>query len=358
MAHLCRSFLSWFNKEEVDVSSLLNKIPIFLVESSMAQEYVAVPGCECLIRVPEDNYVAPVDEFEIDDWVCSKEQDPKKDDPRERIPCVFTIADLLGVYVFSPDNNLIPRRIFIWMDKIMKCAEKNTKSYEKQLDNAQALFDLVLYHEMAHALMDVELYGVNPSAKFTYANDYPYRFYEEAYANYIALFYLFYNDNAIAVNYQQKTFIERYVKSQGAGYSGGWTLYQEEESGNICISIDQWMGIKVVFNDEVVLLIKDMWEDSPFLDDIIKSAGHAGWINLKDHHNKWRIMNIVDLKMLPYEEVRVFHDGKASVKDSHGKWGKIDTEGNLVVPCTEDYPNKWAALFSKKKCETSEFSEE
>jgi len=39
---------------------------------------------------------------------------------------------------------------------------------------------------------------------------------------------------------------------------------------------------------------------------------------------------------LPYEDVRGFRDGRASVRDASGKWGVIDTEGKLVVPCTND----------------------
>ena len=33
---------------------------------------------------------------------------------------------------------------------------------------------------------------------------------------------------------------------------------------------------------------------------------------------------------------RGFRDGRASVRDANGKWGVIDTEGKLVVPCTND----------------------
>lgn len=37
-----------------------------------------------------------------------------------------------------------------------------------------------------------------------------------------------------------------------------------------------------------------------------------------------------------YAEVRSFRNGRAAVKDHHGKWGVIDTKGNLIVPCTSD----------------------
>ena len=42
-------------------------------------------------------------------------------------------------------------------------------------------------------------------------------------------------------------------------------------------------------------------------------------------------INIVVPFGLPYIDVRGFRDGRASVKDSSGKWGVIDTNGNLIV---------------------------
>lgn len=292
MAHYSSRFQSLFTNNKNDISALLNNIPVFLVDSSMANEYVAVPKCQFSIRVPEDKYSSLVDieDFDIDKWAASKEGGlSKNDDPRERTSRGFAITDLLGVYMYTGDFDVIPRRIFIWMDRILDYVENSTKAKSNKKANAQALFYLVLYHEMSHALMDVELYGVRPSPKFTYANDYPYRFYEEAYANGLALDILLDKSNPIVLSQHQQSFIEQFVENQGPGYSDGWELLGPEIT-----EINQWMGIKVVFNFEIVLLLKDMWNDRPFLETVFKSVGHDGWIAVKDHYEKWCIIKLPD----------------------------------------------------------------
>ena len=123
-----------FFDEVFDTESLLSNIPVFLVESSMANEYINVPGCDCIVRIPCDKSVLVTDEdFDIDEWVNSKEGSCDKP-IKERIGRSMSVVDLLGVYVYSDTNDLIPRRIFIWMDKIMEYAENNTdkRNYSKQ----------------------------------------------------------------------------------------------------------------------------------------------------------------------------------------------------------------------------------
>ncbi len=408
--HACDSFQQLFQKRGClhDVEDLLNTVPIFLVETSMASEYVAVPGTHCSIRVPEDRYCTPTEdsEFDIDEWVNSKEGEKEKD-PRERRPQSLSILDLFGVYIFTNDDDLIPRKIFVWMDKIMQYAEDNTKTGTQQIGrNAAALFDLVVFHEIGHALMDVELYGTHPSPNFSYSNDYVYRFIEEAYANGIALSIAY--DN---LKSQEQIFIKNFVLGQGAGYDHGWDLRDYH------FKIDQWMSIKVLFNFDIACMLRDCCQNGhrELVPQCVESVGHDGWLALKDRHDKWGIIELpsqkeiigfnkydyfwsfdenglcmvridqekgylygyvneqgveqipveyahlysfengitiakkdgrygaIDLNNntvipfdLPYEDVRGFRDGRASVRDVNGKWGVIDTEGKLVVPCTND----------------------
>ena len=130
-AHASDSFLQMFQKRGClrDVEPLIDTVPIFLVETSMASEYVAAPRTQCSIRVPEDRHSAPADDsdFDIDKWVNSKEGE-KEEDSRERRPQSLSILDFLGVYIFTNDDDLIPRRIFVWMDKIMQYAKDHTKT--------------------------------------------------------------------------------------------------------------------------------------------------------------------------------------------------------------------------------------
>lgn len=401
------SFQRMFQKRGClhDVEALIGTVPIFLVETSMANEYVAVPGTHCSIRVPEDRYFAPTEDsdFDIDKWVNSKEGE-KEEDPRERRSQSLGILDLLGVYIFTNDDGLIPRKIFVWMDKIMQYAKDNTKTGTQQIgSNAAALFDLVVFHEIGHALMDVEMYGTHPSPNFSYSNDYVYKFIEEAYANGIALSIVY--DN---LKSQEQIFIKDFVLSQGAGYAQGWDLLDSH------FKIDQWLSIKMLFNYDIAYMIRDCWKNNhlELVPQCVESVGHDGWLALKDRHDKWGIIELpsqkeiigfkkydsfwsfdenglcmvrldqesgylygyvneqgveqipveydhlysfengitiakrdgrygaIDLNnntvisfSLPYEEVRGFRNGRASVRDANGKWGVIDIQGNLIVSC-------------------------
>jgi hypothetical protein len=338
MSHLSFEFMSVFASSNIDVSKLLNDVPVFLVESSMANEYMAVPECHCSVCVPADKSYSLIDDFDIDNWANSKEG--YKDDPRERISKGLSIEDLLGVYIYSGDNDLIPRRVFIWMDKILDYAKKNTKNKGEIIENARALFDLVLYHEMAHALMDVELYGVHPAPNFSYANDYPYRFIEEAYANGIALTILL-NTNSFHVSSAQKSFIEAFVKKQGEGYSEGWELFRYRVD-----NINQFIGLKVLFNYEFARLLRDWWKDKRFHDLVCyKGVGHREWIAVRYYHDKWGIIEIPNQKAVTgfkkYDSFWSFDEnGLCMVRldQEHGYlYGYVNEQGVEQIPVEYDH---------------------
>ena len=63
--HTSDSFLQMFQKRGSlhDVEALIETVPIFLVETSMANEYVSVPGTQCSIRVPEDQYCGTAEDL-------------------------------------------------------------------------------------------------------------------------------------------------------------------------------------------------------------------------------------------------------------------------------------------------------
>ena len=265
---------------------------------------------------------------------------------------------------------------------------------------------LVVFHEIGHALMDVELYGIHPSPHFSYSSDYVYRFIEEAYANGIALSIVY--DN---LKSQEQDFIKDFVLSQGAGYARGWDLRDYH------LEIDQWLSIKVLFNYDIACSIIDCWKNNhqELVPECVQSVGHNDWLALKDRHDKWGIIELpsqkdiigfkkydsfwsfdenglcmvrldqqkgylygfvneqgveqipveydhlysfengitiakkdgrygaIDLNNntvipfnLPYEDIRGFRNGRASVKDRNEKWGVIDTNGKLIVPCVNN----------------------
>ena len=338
--HGSDSFQQLFQKREYsrDVEALIDSVPIFLVETSMANEYVAVPGTQCSIHVPEDRYKGATDDskFDIDEWVNSKEGE-KEEDPRERRSQSLNIVDSLGVYIFTNDDDLIPRRIFVWMDKIMQYAKDHTKTGTQQIGrNAAALFDLVVFHEIGHALMDVELYGAHPSPNFSYGSDYVYRFIEEAYANGIALSIVY--DN---LKSQELDFIKTFVLSQGAGYSYGWDLRDYH------FGIDQWLSIKVLFNYDIVCMIRDCWKNNhrELVPKCVESVGHDGWLALKDRHDKWGIIELLSQKEVigfkKYDSFWSFDEnGLCMVRldqESGYLYGYVNEQGVEQIPVEYDH---------------------
>lgn len=253
MSSLSDDFQSRCVKPSIDISKPLNNILVFLVESSMANENIAVQGCQYPVRVPINQYSLINENFNVDEWVNSKKEirsehneHPKEDqlernpeEPREGSAPGISVLDMSGAYVNSSERDNIPRRIFIWLDVIADKAREKTNNQGTITENAQALFDLVLCHEMAHALMDVELYGVHPSPNFSFFQDYPYRFFEEIYADGIAFKIL--SDNGCTPEKQEfiKDFVNIYVH-----------ILCEIDIINKD-TIGRWMTIKVLFNQEI-----------------------------------------------------------------------------------------------------------
>ena len=399
-----------FFDEEYDTESLLSNVPVFLVESSMANEYINVPGCECIIRVPSDKTISVANgDFDIDEWVNSKEGSCDKP-IKERIGRSMSIVDLLGVYVYSNANDLIPRRIFIWMDKIMEYAENNTnkRNYSKQQVecNAKELFYLVLYHELAHALMDVGLYGKVPAPNFSYANDYPYRFIEEAYANAIALEALLSQKTTLLTSSEKiaQQFVIDFVKNQGAGYREGLDIYEERHSLDGLII--QWMYVKLLFNYDIACLLSEFWKYKRFHDiNYFKSVGRKGWLVVQDRYKKWCMTDLSTAKpvngfkkydffwsfdeyglcmvrldqhpgylygyvneqgveQIPveYEYIYSFENG-ITIAKKDGRYGAVDLENNIVIPfglpyaevrgfrngraAVKDHHGKWGVIDTK-----------
>ena len=399
-----------FFDEEYDTESLLSNVPVFLVESSMANEYINVLGCECIIRVPYDKTISVTNgDFDIDEWVNSKEGSCDKP-IKERIGRSMSIVDLLGVYVYSDTNDLIPRRIFIWVDKIMEYAENNTNktNYSKQQVecNAKELFYLVLYHELAHALMDVGLYGKVPAPNFSYSEDYPYRFIEEAYANAIALKALLSQKTTLLTSSEKiaQQFVIDFVKNQGAGYRERWDIYEEQHSLDGLII--QWMYVKLLFNYDVACLLREFWKHKHFSDiDFVESVGHRGWLVVKDRYKKWCMTDMSTLKPvdgfktydsfwsfdeyglcmvrldqhpgylygyvneqgveqipIEYEHIYSFENG-ITIAKKDGRYGAVDLGNNIVIPfglpyaevrgfrngcaAVKDHHGKWGVIDTK-----------
>ncbi len=333
---------------------IFNTTPIFLVDTTMADSFVFVDECGFRIEVPEDkefSFGAGV-EFDIDEWVKSKDRASEK----EYAP--MTITDLMGVYI--QDDVLVQKKIFIWLDKIENYAKKYSQNEEDIKGNAQALLDLVLFHELGHALMDVELYGEAPAPQFSYRNDYVYSFIEEAYANCIALTCLYWDVLEEERNNKDRygrpikkpltspkdSFIKDFVLGQGPGYSIGWDLFERHIF--YLFEIEQWMCVKILFDYELACCLRDFWEDKDFKKlDYIRDVGRADWFLLKDHYNKYKVMDRNTRQRVNrfnrYESFGLFGKEALCKVEEDGLWGCIDVSGKELIPCIYD----WIVGFEK-----------
>ena len=347
--------------DNLDVVSLLINIPVFLVESTMGNEYISVPETGCSIRVPKDvNYCPLNKDLDIDEWVRSKESSYRESNE----PTSVVISDLLGVYIFESNNALMPRKIFIWMDKIQRIVNATTTAGQSKSSNAAALFDLVLYHELSHGLMDVELYEKVPASNFNYS-DYVYQCIEESYANAISLTIL--KEKGLMMQKSTEHFVKNFVLNQGPGYRDGWNIYLY----NMCYrEVEQWMYAKVLFNYDVAHHIRRFWLGNFQGLFFVETVGHNGWLVVKDRYDKWTMtdwntlkpvvgfkqydsfwsfdeyglcmvridhlygfVNESGVEQVPvqYDHIYRFDNGLAVAKKC-GQYGVIDTENNVMIP--------------------------
>lgn len=265
-------FLAEHHLSKEEAIRLLDNVPVFLVESSMANEYVAVPGEECSIRVPADRYASQVTGFDIDDWLddMKEEENGVHKDSREWECKGHFVSDLLGVYVFAGSNSVMPCRIFIWTDKIAQYVKDNTKNNNDVEERTRVLYELVLRHEMMHLLMDVAAYGIAPCPYFSHSNPI-YNYIEEALANYMALVICSPCLDGPRVNVGLKHFISSFVLKQGKGYAVGLDLFNKlcESKGVLSLQKKKrllsiatvWMRVKAQFNYDVASLLAEIWKD-------------------------------------------------------------------------------------------------
>lgn len=266
-----KSFQEIFGKRPFDAAGFLEKIPIYLVDTKMSNTDQSHEGKP--IHVPSDKrmvYSGP-EEFDIDKWLKSKDGEhpstEEKSSQKERE------TELLAIYI----NNGSPR-IFIWVDKIIDYQWPN---------NSEALFAFILFHELAHAMMDVTLYGV-PSAKNFTERDVPYVFIEESFADALALKMVF--DTRCELEQDN---IKEFIESQGAKYSKAVIRLWERDCLDL---VSQWMAMKVLFDYDLAHLIYDFWKDKEFNKlTCFKSIGHPQWFCKINIIKQWILTDATSL---------------------------------------------------------------
>ena len=324
---------------------VINFVPIFLVETSMADTDVFVKDLNCDIHVPKDHKKQEIEPKEFDEKPVDKlDEKPDSDyvgenrpnnnpGSHKEKPGGYTVEDYLGVYVYDPSNDT--RRIFVWVDKIQNYTLNPNRAMSTVTKNAKALLELVMFHELGHALMDVGLYRINSSPYFTYSNNYIYRFIEEACANAFGLM--------ATMKYNkpwQKKFIEKFVKKQGAGYRDGWELYEDRDCKKF---FAQWMYIKVLYDYDIACRLGVFRNNKDFSYlEIVKVINHPGWLAVKDRYHQWGFFNLSSSSFVngnKYDFIWSFtsySNTKLCLVKDNGKYGYIDNNGNIQIPIMYD----------------------
>ena len=263
-----------FNDDE-----FLEKIPIYLVDTKMSNTKQLYGDSKEEIPVPSDKRTVGLEEFDIDKWLKSK--DGEHPSAEEKLPQKERETELLAIYI---NENRSPR-IFIWVDKIIAYKWPN---------NSEALFTFILFHELAHAMMDVTLYRDSSAKNFT-EKDVPYVFIEESFADALAL-KRFYDTRSKL----EKGKIMKFIKSQGKEYSEAVIRLWESDCSDL---VSQWMAMKVLFDYDLAHLIHDFWKDKDFNKlTCFLSIGHPDWFAKITSLNKWELTDATSLK--PVQVVR------------------------------------------------------
>lgn len=320
---------------------IFDNTPVFLVERSMAGKSVPVPGSDFLVPVPDDSCTEQPrswDKSDMDRWLDRYRADAPSGSPDDARfgDSGVVFSDPLGVYVRRDDGFVAPCRIYLWVDKIADCVRALTPNADEVGSNIKALFELELFHQMGHALMDVVNYGYLPRPEFA-CDDPVYLFYEEAHANALAL--CIWDDIRHQVSHfthSQYMFVKSYVRSQPTGYCDGWALYHEWR----CCGVIDWMVAKVMFNWDVAQLLCNRWREGGrmYIPQVAEVVGEDR-VAVMNHEEKFGLMEFSTRRMLTeckYNYIWNRGEGLYMVQIAPASrcWSKgyIDDEGNEVVP--------------------------
>lgn len=233
---------------------LINQIPIFLVDKSLANKVVTVEemGSSYQLLIPRDNLSVvdcePKEKFQEDDKGIFLERPQKYSEFNRKDECgLQQNIDLLGLYEsefpnyrtsshyqgFSFKN--IHCRIYIWVDKIWDCVSAtetdNDYSSAKLRSNFNLLFTQVLLHECMHALMDVYRFHNTQNVFYTIK--------EESLAN-AASFWLM--KKVLKINKTDSKYLENFIQKQPFQYRLG-LAYQDDYLLERAFST--WLEIKM-----------------------------------------------------------------------------------------------------------------
>lgn len=227
MAHL---FSSQFN--------IVRQVPIFLVTKQQCLKTFTVGylGHKDDVTVPLDILPDKVSDSDFIEGSDYEDVDPYKGD-RDRDNSIASCIDLWGLYTREYPNGRdygideSHPRIFIWVDKIHDFVNGDSHNY-------RLLASQVILHELAHAMMDINLTGVFHHRSNNKFNKTFYTLKEESLANAISL-------TLIKPHISDKdwNFLVSVVKQQPFLYALGLE-YLDRHGRIIERSIGEWMHLK------------------------------------------------------------------------------------------------------------------
>lgn len=219
-------------------------IPVFLVETAQSNTLVTIPETQFAVKVPEDQWLHTTETNPGESlynklrlWELGDLSGYSEESERKKGNLCLSIVDIMGVY-FSDNDPIVPNRVFVWVDKIYRCASGD-------IENAYALLLQVILHELTHAFLDVTRIGKKHNTLFTYSHP-AYRFIEEAFANGISLHLCM---DSLSV--KQQSFIEQFTLNQPIGYSEGFPLFIKYPRGYVEKKGMDWRRSKVSFSKSI-----------------------------------------------------------------------------------------------------------
>lgn len=242
-----------FNRFHTDwwkenTKKILNETPVFLVESSMCQKVVSIPGSSLYTTIPNDTCIEYDEDNKIDWEKLFSGAEINSERGLEKESLSSNILDLFGVYINNPYEGIVPSKIFVWIDKIYKWIDNIHKKSQNN-GEFEAFVEFIVLHEFGHAIMDVENYDVHHNHIFTYENNIVYRYIEEAYANAFALYVQF-----ESLPDSTRHIIADFVQQQPKRYAIGMNIYWDDN-----LRMNEWMSIKVLPSIVFFHELKSWW---------------------------------------------------------------------------------------------------
>lgn len=230
------------------IFQMFRQVPIFLVTKQQCLKTFTVGyfGHKDDVTVPLDMLPNNVPDSDTIDKSDYEDVDPYRGE-RNRDYSIVSCIDLWGVYTREYPNRRFYRideshpRIFIWVDKIYDFVNGDSHNY-------RLLASQVILHELAHAMMDINIVGPSIHSSDGKINKTFYTLKEESLANAISLSLIkpYINDN-------DWNFLVSIVKQQPFQYALGLE-YLDNNGRVIRSSIEKWMELKkdCDYSDQVV----------------------------------------------------------------------------------------------------------